>query len=90
MDEIRLIDVKENILSDNDTLAGELREKLRRMKTLMVNLMASPGAGKTSLLLRTIDALKEEFRIGIIEADIDSTVDSEKVSARGAKTKRFS
>jgi len=86
MDEIRLIDVKENILSDNDTLAGELREELRRMKTLMVNLMASPGAGKTSLLLRTIDALKEEFRIGIIEADIDSTVDSEKVSARGAKT----
>lgn len=85
MDEIRLIEVKEDILSDNETVAGELREKLRRMKTFMLNLMSSPGAGKTSLLLRTIDALKEEFRIGIIEADIDSMIDSEKVSARGVK-----
>lgn len=85
MDEIRLIEVKENILSDNDALAEELQEKLRRMKTFLLNLMASPGAGKTSLLLQTIEALKDEFRIGIIEADIDSTVDSEKVSEKGAK-----
>ena len=85
MDEIRLIEVKENILSDNEALADELKEKLRGMKTFMLNLMASPGAGKTSLLLQTIEALKDEFRIGIIEADIDSTVDSEKVSERGAK-----
>lgn len=85
MDEIRLIEVKENILSDNEALAGELRDKLRHMSTFMLNLMSSPGSGKTSLILRTIDALKNEFRIGIIEADIDSMVDSEKVVAQGAK-----
>ena len=85
MDEIRLIEVKEDILSDNEAVADELRGKLRRMKTFMLNLMASPGAGKTSLILRTIEALKDEFRIGIIEADIDSTVDSEKVSEHGVK-----
>ncbi|NQT74552.1 MAG: hydrogenase nickel incorporation protein HypB [Chloroflexi bacterium] len=85
MDEIRLIEVKENILSDNESLAGELRDKLRHMSTFMLNLMSSPGSGKTSLILRTIDALKNEFRIGIIEADIDSMVDSEKVAERGAK-----
>ena len=85
MDEIRLIEVKEDILSDNEAVAGELREKLRLMKTFMLNLMASPGSGKTSLILQTIEALKAEFRIGIIEADIDSTVDSEKVSQHGAK-----
>ncbi len=85
MDEIRLIEVKEDILSDNDAAADELRQKLRSMKTFMLNLMASPGAGKTSLILQTIEALKDEFQIGIIEADIDSTVDSEKVSERGIK-----
>lgn len=85
IDEIRLIEVKENILSDNESLAGELRDKLRHMSTFMLNLMSSPGSGKTSLILRTIDALKNEFRIGIIEADIDSMVDSEKVAERGAK-----
>jgi hydrogenase nickel incorporation protein HypB len=85
MDEIRLIEVKEDILSDNEALASELRDKLRQMKTFMLNLMASPGAGKTSLILQTIDALKDEFRIGIIEADIESMVDSQKVAERGVK-----
>ena len=85
MDEIRLIEVKEGILSDNESLANQLRDRLRKMKTFMVNLMASPGAGKTSLILKTIEALKDEFRIGIIEADIASMVDSEKVAASGVK-----
>ena len=85
MDKVRLIEVKEGILSDNDALAGELRERLRHMRTFMLNLMSSPGSGKTSLILSTIDALKDEFRIGIIEADIDSMVDSEKVAARGVR-----
>lgn len=85
MDEIRLIEVKESILSDNETLASELKEKLCQMKTFMLNLMASPGAGKTSLILQTITALKDEFRIGIIEADIESMVDSQKVAERGVK-----
>jgi hydrogenase nickel incorporation protein HypB len=85
VEEIRLIEVKEGILSDNKALANELRYKLQRMGTFMLNLMSSPGSGKTSLILRTIDALKDEFRIGVIEADIASTVDSEKVASRGIK-----
>ena len=85
MEEIRLIEVKEGILSDNKALANELRHKLQGMGTFMVNLMSSPGSGKTSLILRTIDALKDKFRIGVIEADIASTVDSEKVASRGIR-----
>jgi hydrogenase nickel incorporation protein HypB len=85
VEEIRLIEVKEGILSDNKALANELRHKLQGMGTFMVNLMSSPGSGKTSLILRTIDALKDKFRIGVIEADIASTVDSEKVASRGIR-----
>lgn len=83
MDPIRLIEIKEEILSDNKGLADELRSKLAGKKTFLLNLMASPGAGKTSLILRTIEHLKDELHLGIIEADIDSMVDSEKVAARG-------
>jgi hydrogenase nickel incorporation protein HypB len=85
VEEIRLIEVKEGILSDNKALANELRHKLQGMGTFMVNLMSSPGSGKTSLILRTIDTLKDKFRIGVIEADIASTVDSEKVASRGIR-----
>ncbi len=85
MDEIRLIEVKEGILSESQAVADRLRERLRGTGTFMLNLMSSPGSGKTSLVLRTIDALKGEFRIGVIEADIASTVDSEKVAAHGVK-----
>jgi len=85
VDEIRLIEVKEGILSESQALAKRLRERLRSTRTFMLNLMSSPGSGKTSLILRTVDALKGEFRIGIIEADIASTVDSEKVAAHGVK-----
>jgi len=83
MEKVRLIEVKENILSDNKALADEIRIKLSRTKTYLVNIMASPGAGKTSLILKTIDALRNDLRIGVIEADIDSMVDSEKIAARG-------
>lgn len=83
MENIRLIEVKEEILSDNESLADELRKLLFEKKTFLLNLMASPGAGKTSLILKTIATLKNDFRIAVIEADIDSTVDSEKVAATG-------
>ena len=83
MEEIRLIEVKEGILSENDKLADELRTRLREKKVFLLNLMASPGAGKTTLIMKTIEALKNEFRLGIIEADIDSVVDSEKVATTG-------
>ncbi|UCC49929.1 MAG: hydrogenase nickel incorporation protein HypB, partial [Gemmatimonadota bacterium] len=83
MEGIRLIEIKKEILSDNKGLADELRRRLGGQKTYMLNLMSSPGSGKTSLILRTIEALKNEFRMCVIEADVDSTVDSEKVAARG-------
>ena len=83
MQGIRLIEVKEEILSDNMKTAGEIRERLRAGKTMLLNLMSSPGSGKTSLILRTIEGLKGSLRLGVIEADIDSVVDAEKVAARG-------
>jgi hydrogenase nickel incorporation protein HypB len=81
--DIRLIEVKEEILADNIKQAAEIRERLRQTKTMLVNLMSSPGSGKTSLILQTIANLKGSLRLGAIEADIDSTVDAEKVAARG-------
>jgi hydrogenase nickel incorporation protein HypB len=86
MDAIKLIEVKEDILADNDAAARELRLKLKSQNTLLINLMASPGAGKTSLLLQTIGELKNAFRMAVIEADIDSTVDAEKIAATGIES----
>ena len=83
MDDIKLIEVKEEIFSDNKQMADGLRQRLARDKTYLLNIMASPGAGKTSLILKTVDLLKGDFRIGVIEADIDSMVDSKKVAAHG-------
>ena len=83
MDEIRLIDVKEAILSDNQDLADQIRDQLKSSNVFMLNIMASPGAGKTSLILETIRRIEDDFRIGIIEGDIESVVDSEKVAALG-------
>jgi hydrogenase nickel incorporation protein HypB len=83
MADIRLIDIREEILSDNQHLAEEIRQSLLRESVFMLNLMASPGAGKTSLILETIRRLQDEFRIAIIEGDIDSVIDAEKVAALG-------
>jgi len=85
MDEVRLIEVKEDILSDNKKVAAELRARLVEKKTFLLNLMSSPGAGKTTLILKTIEALRKDYTIGVIEADIDSSVDAEKVAAQGIK-----
>jgi hydrogenase nickel incorporation protein HypB len=83
VEDIRLIEVKEEILSDNIKQAAEVRERLRKTKTMLLNLMSSPGSGKTSLILQTVQGLKGAVRLGVIEADIESTVDAEKVAARG-------
>ena len=83
MEQVRLIEVKEDIMSDNDAVAKSLRDRLSKEKTFLINLMSSPGAGKTSLILKTLEGLKTELRIGVIEADIDSMVDAEKVAAQG-------
>ena len=83
MHPIRVIDIKEEILSDNRNLANEIRCRLRKEKTFLLNLMSSPGSGKTSLILKTLEQLGGELRTAVIEADIDSLVDSEKVIALG-------
>jgi hydrogenase nickel incorporation protein HypB len=83
--EVRLIDVKEEILADNNKVAGEMRDRLRKTKTMLLNLMSSPGSGKTSLILQTAAKIRESLRLGVIEADIESTVDAEKVAARGIR-----
>jgi hydrogenase nickel incorporation protein HypB len=83
MSGVKLIEVKEAIMSDNDAAAQRLRDKLAAEKTFLINLMASPGAGKTSLLLKTLAALKHDFRMAVIEADIDSVVDAERIAAIG-------
>lgn len=82
--EVRLIEVKEDILADNDAVATSLRERLVKEKIFLINLMASPGAGKTTLILKTLEGLGNDLRTGIIEADIDSMVDAEKIAEQGA------
>ncbi len=86
MKDYRIIEVKESILSDNDRDADELRKELKAQNTFLLNLMSSPGAGKTTTLVRTIDMLRDEFNIGIMEADIDSDVDAKTISEAGART----
>lgn len=83
--EIRLIEVKEEIFGDNRETAARLRRELAGRGTLMLNLMASPGAGKTSLILRTLAALPDACKAAVIEADIDSLVDAETVSRAGTE-----
>ena len=83
---VKVIDVKVGIFDENDRIAEEVRTKNREQGTFMINIMASPGAGKTTTLLRTIDTLKEDFRIGVMEADIEASVDAEKMEAAGVKS----
>ena len=85
MRDYKVIEVKESILADNDADAEELREELKAQGTFLLNLMSSPGAGKTSTLVRTIGMLKDEFSIGVMEADIDSDVDARTITDAGAK-----
>ena len=86
MNDVRVIEVKENILADNDKEAEILRQKLKSKKTFLMNLMSSPGSGKTTTLLRTVEALKDKIKIGIMEADIDSSVDAETMANAGVKS----
>jgi len=83
MDNIRLINIREAILSENQDLANEIRERLAREKVYMLNVMSSPGSGKTSVIVETIRRLKGAHRIAVIEADIESLVDAEKIAREG-------
>lgn len=80
-----IIEVKAGIEAENDRYAAEVRELLNKHKVFLINLMASPGAGKTSLLLQTIDRLKKKYRIAVMEADVDADIDAKAIEARGVR-----
>lgn len=82
---IDVLEVKENVLADNDAQAQKVRDLLKEKHVYLINLMSTPGAGKTTTLVRTIKALKDQYRIGVMEADVDSTVDAQTVTEAGAK-----
>ena len=83
MEEVRLIEIKEEIHSDNTVKAKQLRDSLSKNKTFLLNLMSSPGAGKTTTILKTLEIIGDKLRYSVIEADIDSMVDAEKIAAKG-------
>ena len=86
MEKYKVIEIKESIFADNDREADRIRAGLKAEKTFLLNLMSSPGAGKTTTLLRTIEALEKDLRIGVMEADIDSDVDAAAIAKTGARS----
>ena len=82
---VQILETKEAILADNDAVASATRELLNAKGVFLVNLMSSPGSGKTTTLMRTIRALKDRYRIGVIEADVDGDVDARTVAAEGVR-----
>lgn len=81
----KVYEIKQRVFADNDLEADKVRTELKKDKTFLLNLMSSPGAGKTTTLTKTIAAMKHDFRIGVMEADIDSAVDADTISETGAK-----
>ena len=85
MEGYRILEIKQSVFENNDREADKLREELKKDKVFLLNLMSSPGSGKTTTLGKTIAALKDEFRIGVMEADIDSDVDAATIEKIGVK-----
>lgn len=85
MKTFKVLEIKESVFENNNRQADLLREELKKDKTFLLNLMSSPGSGKTTTVLRTIEALKSDMSIGVMEADIDSDVDAHAVAQTGAK-----
>ncbi len=86
MKELKVLEIKQNIFDDNNKEADKLRMSLKERKVFLLNLMSSPGSGKTTTLTRTIEQLKDSLRIGVMEADIDSDVDAKKIAELGVKS----
>lgn len=86
MDKIRIIEVKESVFSDNNKDADRLRNELKEQKTFLLNLMSSPGSGKTTFLKGIASRLKDKIKMGVMEADIDSDVDAAAMAECGVKT----
>ena len=85
METVRILEVKQSVFANNDAQADKLRAELKEKGIYLLNLMSSPGSGKTTTLTRLIELLKEGLKIGVMEADIDSDVDAKTISATGAK-----
>ena len=85
MKEVRIHEIKQSVYADNDKQAEELRKELKDKGVFLLNLMSSPGSGKTTTLMKTIEALRDQLKIGVMEADIDSDVDARTISQSGAK-----
>ena len=85
MEGFRILEIKQSVFENNDREADRLRGELKQSRTFLLNLMSSPGSGKTTALRRTIEALKDELRIGVMEADIDSDVDAATIEKTGVK-----
>ena len=86
MDAFRVLEIKKSVFENNDRQADLLREELKRNHTFLLNLMSSPGSGKTTTLMATINALKDDLRIGVMEADIDSDVDAAAMAGAGVRS----
>ena len=85
MDKVKILEVKQSVFANNDEQAQALRDELKERGIFLLNLMSSPGSGKTTTLTRTIEALRDEMKIGVMEADIDSDVDAKTIAQTGAK-----
>ena len=85
MEKFRTLEIKQSVFADNDRRADEVRRQLKKKKVFLLNLMSSPGSGKTTTLTRTIENLKDQIRIGVMEAYIDSDVDAKTISELGVK-----
>ena len=85
MDTFKILEIKESVFEGNDRRAAQLRAELKKDGVFLLNLMSSPGSGKTTTVVRTIEALKDELSIGVLEADIDSDVDARTVAKTGAR-----
>ena len=81
MDEVKIIEIKKSVFADNDADAAKLREELKSKGVFLLNLMSSPGSGKTTTLIKTINLIKDKLRVAVMEADIDSDVDAKKILA---------
>ena len=86
VDEVRILEIKQSVFANNDQRAELLRRELKEKRSFLLNLMSSPGSGKTTTLTRTIERLRDEFKIGVMEADIDSDVDARTIAATGVKS----
>ena len=86
MADIRVLEIKESVFADNDRQADSLRKEMKEKGVFLLNLMSSPGAGKTTTLVKTIETLKDSLRIGVMEADIDSDVDARTIAHTGVKS----